>query len=65
MQLHSPHTHSLIDHMDSEVFSNDEELSVYILRNFRGMLEKPVTLEETVSPFITYTYNMNMNHIML
>ena len=55
MQLHSPHTHSLIDHMDSEVFSNDEELSVYILRNFRGMLEKPVTLEETVSPFITYT----------
>jgi inositol 1,4,5-triphosphate receptor type 1 len=38
---------SLIEHMDSEVFASDEELSVYVLRNFRGMLEKRVDLDES------------------
>ena len=39
---------SLIEHMDSEVFANDEELSVCVLKNFRGMLEKPPSLDESV-----------------
>ena len=39
---------SLIEHMDSEVFANDEELSVSVLKNFRGMLEKPPSLDESV-----------------
>ena len=45
---------SLIEHMDSEVFASDEELSVYVLRNFRGMLEKRVDLDESVRPHILY-----------
>ena len=46
-------SHSLIEHMDSEVFSSDEELSVYILRNFRGMLEKRVHLDDRVNHTVT------------
>jgi len=38
--------------MESELFQQDEELSVYILHNFRGMLVCPPELNESVSHMI-------------
>lgn len=37
----------LITHMESESFTHDEELSVVMLRNFRGMLEESPHLNES------------------
>ena len=38
----------LISHMESESFTNDEELSVVMLRNFTGMLEESPHLNDSV-----------------
>ena len=42
----------LVTHMESEMFQQDEELSVYILHNFRGMLKCPPELNDSVSYMI-------------
>ncbi len=40
---------SVIQHMENDVFIQDEELCVCVLTNVRGMLEKPPELTEEVS----------------
>ena len=40
---------SLVKHMESDVFIQDEDLCMCVLRNVRGMLENPPELMEDVS----------------
>ena len=40
---------SLIQHMESDVFLQEEDLCVCVLVNVRGMLENPPSLMEAVS----------------